>query len=78
MSLPINLFESLQDAAVAAGAISEYGPSFSVVDYYRSFTEQPGVPVLNVQVNHQTGDITIQQVKIESFILSLSTLSTLL
>lgn len=63
--LPINLFESLEAAGVAAGALMEYGPNFSLVDYYRSWTEQRGHPVLEVQVNHQTGDMTIHQVNIK-------------
>nr|WHB18095.1 membrane alanyl aminopeptidase-like protein [Dioryctria abietella] len=61
VALPIHLFQSLQDAAVAAGAISEYPAGFSVIDYYRTWTEQGGHPVLNVQVNHQTGELFISQ-----------------
>ncbi|KAL0882633.1 hypothetical protein ABMA27_001068 [Loxostege sticticalis] len=58
---PIHLFEALQQAAVAAGAITEYGPEFNFIDYYRSWTEQGGHPVLNVEVDHQTGEMTIYQ-----------------
>nr|AAF99701.1 aminopeptidase-N [Epiphyas postvittana] len=61
MVLPINLFEALQDAGTAAGALAEYGPDFSLIDYYKSWTEQRGHPVLEVSVNHQTGDMTIHQ-----------------
>ncbi|XP_073942539.1 putative aminopeptidase-2 [Choristoneura fumiferana] len=59
--LPIDLFESLEAAGVEAGALAEYGPNFSLIDYYKSWTEQRGHPVLEVQVNHQTGDMTIHQ-----------------
>ncbi|KOB73138.1 Aminopeptidase N3 [Operophtera brumata] len=60
-ALPGDLFEALQNAAVSNGAISAYGSNFNVNDYYKSWTEQAGHPVLNVQVNHQTGDMTIYQ-----------------
>ncbi|XP_028036121.1 membrane alanyl aminopeptidase-like [Bombyx mandarina] len=60
-ALPIHLFQTLEVSARAAGALSAYGPDFSFVDYYKSWTEQSGHPVLNVQVNHQTGDMTIYQ-----------------
>ncbi|XP_050343237.1 membrane alanyl aminopeptidase-like [Nymphalis io] len=57
---PIDLFRALETAGVAAGALSQYG-NFSLVEYYRSWTEQSGHPILNVQVNHQTGDMIITQ-----------------
>ncbi|GBP46443.1 Membrane alanyl aminopeptidase [Eumeta japonica] len=57
---PIHLFEALQTIADTSGAISQY-EDFSVVDYYRTWTEQAGHPVLLVEVNRQTGDMTIQQ-----------------
>ncbi|CAH2105875.1 unnamed protein product [Euphydryas editha] len=58
---PIDLFQALEAAGTAAGALSQYGSDFSLIDYYRSWTEQSGHPILNVQVNHQTGDMTITQ-----------------
>lgn len=63
MALPITLFQALQDVAISSGAIETYGPNFSVIDYYASWTEQPGHPVLNVQVNHATGDMLVTQVR---------------
>nr|QUJ23886.1 aminopeptidase N [Telchin licus licus] len=60
-ALPIDLFQHLHDVAGPAGAISAYGSDFSVIDYYKTWTEQAGHPVINVQVNHQTGDMTIYQ-----------------
>nr|QBI71857.1 aminopeptidase N3a [Plutella xylostella] len=60
-ALPINLFESLEAAAKEAGALAEYGPNFSLVEYYKSWTEQGSAPVLFVEVNHQTGDMTVTQ-----------------
>ncbi|XP_063619701.1 membrane alanyl aminopeptidase-like [Cydia splendana] len=60
-AFPIDLFTALEEVAQAAGALSEYGPDFSLVEYYRSFTYQAGHPILYVQVNHQTGDMTIHQ-----------------
>lgn len=61
VSLPIHLFQELQYVAEKHNAISEYGPDFSVIEYYRSWTEQGGHPVLNVQVNHQTGEMLVSQ-----------------
>ncbi|KAL0882634.1 hypothetical protein ABMA27_001069 [Loxostege sticticalis] len=58
---PIHLFQALQNEAEATGAIAQYGPEFSVIDYYKTWTEQAGHPVLHVQVNHQTGEIKIYQ-----------------
>ncbi|XP_063824395.1 membrane alanyl aminopeptidase-like [Ostrinia nubilalis] len=58
---PIHLFEALQTEAVAAGAIAQYGDDFNVIDYYKTWTEQAGHPVLNVEVDHQTGQMTIYQ-----------------
>nr|XP_026484276.1 membrane alanyl aminopeptidase-like [Vanessa tameamea] len=60
IAAPIHLFQALETAGIAAGALSQYG-NFSLVEYYRSWTEQSGHPILNVQVNHQTGDMTITQ-----------------
>ncbi|XP_059049702.1 membrane alanyl aminopeptidase-like [Achroia grisella] len=59
--LPIHLSEALQRAAVEAGAIVEYGPDFSVIEYYKTWSTQGGHPVLNVQVNHQTGQMIVVQ-----------------
>lgn len=58
---PIHLFQALHNAAVQYGAISQYG-NFSVVDYYKTWTEQNGHPLLFVEVNHKTGQMTITQV----------------
>ncbi|CAG4917333.1 unnamed protein product [Colias eurytheme] len=61
VALPTDLTEALHNASVAAGAIAQYGDDFSVVEYYKTWHDQPGVPVLFVQVNHQTGDMVITQ-----------------
>ncbi|KAL4706765.1 hypothetical protein ACJJTC_018146 [Scirpophaga incertulas] len=58
---PIDLFENLQKAAVETGAISQYGPDFNIIDYYKTWTEQGGHPILDVTVDRQTGAVTIQQ-----------------
>ncbi|XP_048007612.1 membrane alanyl aminopeptidase-like [Leguminivora glycinivorella] len=60
-AVPLDLSTALEQAGVAAGALAEYGPDFSLVEYYRSFTYQAGHPILYVQVDHQTGDMTIHQ-----------------
>ncbi|RVE53193.1 hypothetical protein evm_002026 [Chilo suppressalis] len=60
-ALPIHLFQALQDSAVETGAIAEYGSDFNIIDYYRTWSDQGGHPVLNVEVNHQTGEMTILQ-----------------
>ncbi|XP_045484796.1 membrane alanyl aminopeptidase [Pieris rapae] len=59
--VPSDLSQTLHNAAVEAGAISEYGSNFSVVEYYKTWHDQPGVPVIYVDVNHKTGDMTITQ-----------------
>ncbi|CAK1546276.1 unnamed protein product [Leptosia nina] len=58
--LPIDLSQTLHNVSVEAGAISEY-PGFSVVEYYKTWHDQPGVPVIYVDVNHKTGAMTITQ-----------------
>ncbi|OWR41734.1 aminopeptidase N3 precursor [Danaus plexippus plexippus] len=57
---PIDLFEALQNVSLSTGAISQYR-NFSFIEYYRSWTEQAGHPIVNVQVNHKTGDMVITQ-----------------
>ncbi|XP_049870020.1 membrane alanyl aminopeptidase-like [Pectinophora gossypiella] len=59
--LPIDLFNALQEAGDENNAFALYGSDFSLAEYYRSWTEQPGHPVLNVQVDHSTGVMTITQ-----------------
>nr|AAF37560.1 aminopeptidase 3 [Helicoverpa punctigera] len=58
---PIDLFTALQTAGHNAGALDAYGVEFNFVKYYESWTEQPGHPVLNVYINHRTGQMTIYQ-----------------
>nr|QLC28943.1 aminopeptidase N4 [Spodoptera frugiperda] len=58
---PIDLFNALRDAGMQHGAFNNYGPTFDFVEYYKSWTEQAGHPVLNVDINHTTGQMTIQQ-----------------
>nr|AAP37953.1 midgut aminopeptidase N3 [Helicoverpa armigera] len=58
---PIDLFTALETAGNDAGALDAYGDHFDFVKYYESWTEQPGHPVLNVHINHQTGHMTIYQ-----------------
>ncbi|XP_050667539.1 membrane alanyl aminopeptidase-like [Leptidea sinapis] len=62
-ALPTDLSGALHNAAVSTGAIAAYGSDFSVVDYYKTWYEQPGVPVVNVQVDHQTGSMLIKQAR---------------
>ncbi|KAL4706795.1 hypothetical protein ACJJTC_018176 [Scirpophaga incertulas] len=58
---PIDLFENLQNAAMETGAIAQYGPDFNFIDYYKTWTEQGGHPILDVEVNRQAGIVTIRQ-----------------
>ncbi|KAL4706781.1 hypothetical protein ACJJTC_018162 [Scirpophaga incertulas] len=58
---PIDLFENLEASALETGAISQYGPDFSIVDYYTTWTEQGGHPVLEVDVDRQNGLVHIRQ-----------------
>lgn len=60
---PIDLFSQLEKVANEREALAAYGPEFNFIEYYKSWTEQPGHPVLNVNVNHATGRMTITQVK---------------
>ena len=60
---PIDLFQALQNASLSAGALSAYS-NFSLIEYYQSWTEQSGHPILKVQVNHTTGEMIITQVLI--------------
>lgn len=68
---PIHLFEELQNVGLQTGAIAQYGTNFNFIDYYKSWTEQPGHPVLNVQVDHSTGRMTIYQVLISKCFLKI-------
>ncbi|XP_041970736.1 uncharacterized protein LOC121727124 [Aricia agestis] len=61
VAIPNHLFQALQAVAYSSGALDAYGSDFSIFEYYRSWTEQGGHPVLFVDVNHKTGDMTIQQ-----------------
>ncbi|CAH1647272.1 unnamed protein product [Spodoptera littoralis] len=58
---PEDLFKALNDAGLRNGAFTNYGPSFDFVEYYKSWTEQAGHPILNVHINQQTGQMTIHQ-----------------
>ncbi|KAL4706800.1 hypothetical protein ACJJTC_018181 [Scirpophaga incertulas] len=60
-ALPSDLFNNLQESALETGAIDEYGADFNIVDYYTSWTEQGGHPILNVTVDRQAGVMTIRQ-----------------
>nr|ASU92545.1 aminopeptidase N [Achaea janata] len=58
-ALPINLFTYLEAAGNAANALNY--ENFDFIEYYKSWTDQAGHPVLNVNVNHTTGEMTIYQ-----------------
>ncbi|KAJ2952359.1 hypothetical protein O0L34_g4644 [Tuta absoluta] len=60
-AVPMTLISELEAAGYSQNALQEYGPDFDFVAYYKSWTEQPGHPVLNVQVDHYTGRMTITQ-----------------
>ncbi|KAI5638675.1 peptidase family m1 domain-containing protein [Phthorimaea operculella] len=61
VAVPMTLISELEAAGYSQNALQEYGPDFDFVAYYKSWTEQPGHPVLNVQVDHSTGRMTITQ-----------------
>nr|ACA35025.1 aminopeptidase N-6 [Helicoverpa armigera] len=54
----------LQDAMLKAieedGSLADY-PNFSFTEYYRIWVNEPGYPILQVNVNHATGVITLTQ-----------------
>ncbi|XP_026322120.1 membrane alanyl aminopeptidase-like [Hyposmocoma kahamanoa] len=58
---PIDLFVDLESVGIETGALEAYGPQFNFIEYYKSWTEQPGHPLLSVNVNHATGRMTITQ-----------------
>ncbi|XP_068631132.1 membrane alanyl aminopeptidase-like [Battus philenor] len=60
-ALPIHLFENLQAVGLSSGSLSAYGTEFNFIEYYRSWTDQAGHPILTVNVDHATGDMTITQ-----------------
>lgn len=62
-AMPIDLFQALESVAIKENALVAYGPEFNFIEYYKSWTEQPGHPLLNVNVNHATGEMTITQVR---------------
>jgi hypothetical protein len=60
-ALPIHLFQALQDVAEARGVIAHYG-NLNMIEYYKSWSDQAGHPVLYVDVNHRTGQMLVYQV----------------
>ncbi|KAL4706777.1 hypothetical protein ACJJTC_018158 [Scirpophaga incertulas] len=58
---PMDLFCNFQESALETGAIAEYGPDFSIIEYYKSWTDQAGHPVLDVDIDRQNGKMNIQQ-----------------
>ncbi|KAL4706796.1 hypothetical protein ACJJTC_018177 [Scirpophaga incertulas] len=58
---PIHLFQNLQESALESGAIAQYGSDFNMIDYYKTWTEQGGHPILSVNVDRLTGVVNIRQ-----------------
>ncbi|KAL4706768.1 hypothetical protein ACJJTC_018149 [Scirpophaga incertulas] len=58
---PIDLFETIQASALETGAIAQYGANFSMIDYFKTWTEQGGHPILNVDVDRKIGTVKIRQ-----------------
>ncbi|CAH2070916.1 unnamed protein product, partial [Iphiclides podalirius] len=75
-ALPIHLFQALERVGNSSGSFSAYGSDFNFIEYYRGWTEEPGHPVLNVNVNHRTGDMTITQIVNDVFQFARSGLMT--
>ncbi|KAG6458917.1 hypothetical protein O3G_MSEX011122 [Manduca sexta] len=63
-----DLYNAFEQAINEDNSLSQYS-NFNFTDYYRIWVNDPGYPVLNVAVNHSTGEMTLVQ---ERFFLSAS------
>ncbi|CAB3260808.1 unnamed protein product [Arctia plantaginis] len=67
-----DLLRAFTEAIQEDNSLAAY-PNFNFTEYYRIWVNEPGYPLLNVDVNHSTGEITLNQ---ERFFLSTSAAAT--
>ncbi|KAM3967323.1 membrane alanyl aminopeptidase-like [Aphomia sociella] len=61
-----DLYDAFAQAIEEDGSLSEYA-QFNFTDYYRIWVNEPGYPILNVDINHSSGVMSLSQ---ERFFLS--------
>ncbi|CAH0605715.1 unnamed protein product [Chrysodeixis includens] len=57
---PDDLLESMNQAIRDDNALADY-PGFSFTDYYNTWVNEPGYPILDVHVDHPTGVMYLKQ-----------------
>ncbi|CAK1546280.1 unnamed protein product [Leptosia nina] len=62
----VELFNAFSKAVEEDGTLEEY-QNFNFTEFYRIWVDKPGYPILNVDVNHSTGEMRLTQ---ERFFLS--------
>ncbi|CAH2070909.1 unnamed protein product, partial [Iphiclides podalirius] len=63
-----DLYDAFAEAAQEDGTLSEYR-NFDFAEYYRVWVNEPGYPLLTVNVNHETGEMSLSQVVDDVFAL---------
>ncbi|XP_059049751.1 membrane alanyl aminopeptidase-like [Achroia grisella] len=55
-----DLYDAFAAAIAEDGSLREYN-DFNFTEYYRVWVNEPGYPLLNVDINHSNGEITLTQ-----------------
>ncbi|KAI8424594.1 hypothetical protein MSG28_003037 [Choristoneura fumiferana] len=58
---PIHLFTAFDEAAAEDGALAAYN-GITIEEYFKTWSEQPGHPLLHVEINHRTGEMIVTQI----------------
>lgn len=58
---PIHLFTAFDEAAEEDGALAAYN-GVTIEEYFKTWSEQPGHPLVHVEINHRTGEMLVTQV----------------
>lgn len=61
LGTPELMYNAFRTAAAEDGSVSQF-PGVDVGAVFDSYVQNPGAPVVNVDVNHDTGAITVTQV----------------
>lgn len=59
-----DLLNAFERAIVEDNTLAEY-QHFNFSDYYRIWVNEPGYPVLDVTINHLTGEMNLEQVSLK-------------